>query len=101
MSNKNPFDLSPSVNRLKKLPPPPLCLPASNTTTDEEKLSKSDQSTEQNKSTINCNLSSSSKECLHDEIPYVSGEKKYFFYMKKFYSDRYFQWVNVLKFLKH
>lgn len=65
-----------SGNRSKKLPPPPLCLPAANTTIDDEKLLKSNQEIEQNKSTINCSLSSASKECSHEQIPFVSGKRK-------------------------
>jgi hypothetical protein len=70
-----------SVTRAKKLPPPPLCLPATNTTTDEEKFSTSNEQ-KTTTTTNNCCLSSSSKECPHEHIPYVSGKKIFFFYLK-------------------
>jgi len=73
-----------SMTRSKKLPPPPLCLPATNTTTDEEKLSTSNQQYEQKTKTNTCCLSSSSKECPHEHIPYVSGKKFSFFYLRIF-----------------
>jgi hypothetical protein len=82
---KSNFSSTNLITRPKKLPPPPLCLPAASTTTDEEKPSTSHQQYEQKQSTNNCCLSSSSKECPHENIPFVSREKKIlFFFISQF-----------------
>ncbi len=60
------------LSRLKKLPPPPLCLPATNITIDEDNISNSNTQRERKKSTNNCCLSSSSEDCSHQPITYVN-----------------------------
>lgn len=59
------------LSRSKKLPPPPLCLPATNPIVDEEKSSKSQLQRERKRSTNTCCLSSTTDECSHQTIPYI------------------------------
>jgi len=86
------------LSRSKKLPPPPLCLPATNPIVDEDKSFNSQLQRERKRSTNTCCLSSSAAdECSHQPIPYVirilkQTNRNHIFF-------RSFRLVNVHKFL--
>ena len=74
----NPMDMNTSstnssLARSKKLPPPPLRLPAPVTHPTEDKVNRSNQQTiEQRRISINHNSCSSSNDCAHNPIPFVN-----------------------------
>ena len=61
-----------ALGRLKKSPPPPLVLPKRITAMDDQNIPNSTEQYEQKKSQDSYCSSSSSKDCTHRSIPYVS-----------------------------
>ena len=91
---------SNSLARSKKLPPPPLNLPAPTVNPDDEKRLDSKEQREQRKLSHNCCLSSSSGDCSHQPVPYVNDESHSLFLSTSLclFTARFYLPVNVRRF---